>query len=157
VETVFVIGRRPLEIKAAFQRKLRLIQIDLFVSEAIDHIHQQLSGIKLDYIIFSAATEMPLKWFCEITSEEYDNAFLLNLKIPFFLTKALLSNLNEGARLLFLTSRLSSSPEIGSVIYCMTKSAVEIFSAGLNKELGGKVLSCSVIPGVVDTEMQQRL
>ena len=39
----------------------------------------------------------------------------------------------------------------------MTKSAIEIFSAGLNKELQGTILASSIIPGIVDTEMQQRL
>lgn len=133
------------------------IQTDLSKFESIAYIKEKLTNIKLDYIVYSVATEAPLKRFSQISPEEYDYALHLNLKIPFFLTKALLNNLNQNTRILFLTSRLSSSPEEGSLIYCMTKSALEIFSAGLNKELKGKLLTCSIIPGVVDTEMQTRL
>lgn len=151
----FIIGRRSIEHPKL--RKENILQIDLSDSESIKIIKKKLSSLKLDYIIFSVATEAPLKRFSEINSDEYDYAMLINLKIPFFLTKELLSNFNTGARLLFLTSRLSNSPEEGSLIYCMTKSAIEIFSLGINKELKGKVITSSIIPGVVDTEMQKRL
>lgn len=155
--SVFVIGRRELDSNDDEQNNLSLIQVDLTSTNAIDTIKQKLNNIKLDYLVFSAATEMPLKGFQYITNDEYDYAFLLNLKIPFFLTKELLNNLNPSARLLYLTSRLSSSPEVGSLIYCMSKSAIEIFSLGINKELNGKILSSTIIPGIVDTEMQKRL
>ena len=153
----FVIGRRSIQKKHQKLKKENFIQIDLSDLESIKIIKIKLSNLKLDYVIFSAATEAPLKRFSEINANEYDYAMLLNLKIPFFLTKELLSNLNVGARLLFLTSRLSASPEEGSLIYCMTKSAIEVFSLGISKELKGKVLTSSIIPGVVDTEMQKRL
>lgn len=153
----YVIGRRDIEHKPETLNEINVLKIDLADADSIKTIKQALSDIKIDYIVFSVATEAPLKKFSEINSDDYDYAFLLNLKIPFFLTKELLNNLNLNARLLFLTSRLSSSPEEGSLIYCMTKSAIEVFSIALSKELKGKVLSSSIIPGIVDTEMQKRL
>lgn len=152
----YIVGRRNIEANKLHQN-LKFIQLDLTTSDAIEILQEKLTQIQLDYIIFSAATEAPLKIFSEINTSEYDEAFLLNLKIPFFVVKKLLLNFNVNARLLFLTSRLASSPETGSLIYSMTKSAIEVFSAGLNQELKNILLSSSVIPGLVDTEMQRRL
>jgi len=157
---VIVIGRRELAKKYDnFKRQKRLthIQTDLVDEKSANLIKSKLANIRLDYIIFSVATEEPLKNFSEVSENTYDYAFLLNVKSLFFLTQMLIPNLNLGARILFLTSRLSALPEVGSLVYCMTKSALEVFSAGLNKELSGKILSSSIIPGVVDTEMQKRL
>lgn len=152
----YSVGRKNLDADALHEN-LKVIQLDLTAPNAIEKLQKKLTQIQLDYIVFSAATEAPLKIFSEINTSEYDDAFLLNLKIPFFIVKTLLPNLNLNARLLFLTSRLASSPEVGSLIYSMTKAAIEIFSAGLNQELKNILLSSTVIPGLVDTEMQRRL
>ncbi len=154
---VYCIGRREFKNKNTFSDTLNFIQADLTVPGALNCIQNELKNVNLDYIIFSVATETPLKIFSEITEAEYDYAFSLNVKIPFLLTKMLLNNLNLHARILFLTSRLSATPESGSLIYCMSKSALETFSTGLNKEFTGKIFASSIIPGVVDTEMQKRL
>lgn len=129
----FIVGRRNFNDEEKIDSNFNFIQVDLTSADAIDKIKQRLSNLKLDYVVFSVATEAPLKKYSDISSEEYDYALLLNLKMPFFLTKALLENLNQNARLLYLTSRLSSAPEEGSLVYCMTKSAIEIFSLGINK------------------------
>ena len=151
---VTIVGRRSMH-----DDRFSLINVDIKAPGSTTFILHQTSIIKFDYVIFSAATEEPLKDFPFISESEYHNAFSLNLNAPFFITQALVNNhrLNPKARVLFLTSRLSSSPERGSLIYCMTKSALEIFSTGLNKELSPLLISSSIIPGVVDTEMQARL
>lgn len=153
----YVIGRRAIKADSNDLDKIAFLQFDLSKLDSIANIKNFFLRKKIDYVIYSVATEEPLKKFFEVNSGEYDYAFLLNLKIPFFLTKALLNNFNQNARLLFLTSRLSVAPEEGSLVYCMTKSAIEIFSLGISKELKGTILSSTIIPGVVDTEMQKRL
>ena len=155
--SVYIIGRRAFSDKRGFLNKIEFIQADLTQPNSLNYVNEQLKDVKLDSIIYSGATEAPLKNFNTISEEEFDYAFILNLKVPFILTQMLLPKLNLKARLLFLTSRLSSSPEEGSLIYCMTKSALEIFSLGLNKELADTAISSSIIPGLVDTEMQKRL
>lgn len=153
----YSVGRRYVSERNQNEKNIQFIQADLSAPEDVGLLKKTLATVKLDYMVFSAATEIPLKIFSEVNIEEYNYAFSVNLNAYFFLTQMLLPNLNKGARLLFLTSRLSGLPEVGSIVYSMTKAALEVFCDALNKELSGKILSSSIIPGLVDTEMQQRL
>ena len=59
--------------------------------------------------------------------------------------------LTDKARLLFLSSRLANAPEAASLVYCMTKSALETLAMGITKEFPDIILSSIVIPGIVNT------
>lgn len=151
---VYTVGRRQM---LADNPLLSFIQADISTDQAIAILADGLKDVTLDAIVYSAATEAPLKSFELIESAEFDRAIATNLKAPFMLTNALLGRLSKNARLLFFTSRLAHRPEAGSLLYCMTKAALETLSAGLNAELGDRLIASAITPGIVDTEMQQRL
>ena len=132
---IYSVGRRSMENAShQYSENIKFIKADISLSSHRELIKNSMRDIKLDYIVFSAATETPLKPFSKISETEYDYAFGVNLKAHFFLTQALIYHLNKNARLL-----------------------LETFSAGLYKIFSGDVCVSCVTPGKVDTEMQSRL
>lgn len=152
----YIVGRRTINFN---NKNLKHIKTDLFAADTINTIISSLENNKLDFIIASAATEKPLKSFANISQDDFNNAFHINLKIYFFLIQAIVNKqlLPKDAKITFLSSRLASTPEAGSLIYGMTKAALENFAKGLQIELGTECSVSTISPGITDTEMQQRL
>lgn len=152
----YVVGRRTVNFN---NKNFKHIKVDLFAKDAISTIIASLENNQVDFIITSAATEKPLKSFANISEEDFNNAFHLNLKVYFFLIQAIVNKqlLAKNAKILLLSSRLALAPEAGSLIYGMTKATLENFAKGLQIELGTECSVSSINPGTTDTEMQQRL
>lgn len=152
----YIVGRRTINFN---NKNIKHIKTDLFTENAINTIISSLENNQLDFIIASAATEKPLKSFANISQDDFDNAFHLNLKIYFFLIQTIINKqlLAKDAKITLLSSRLASIPEDGSLIYGMTKAALENFARGLQIELGAQYSVSIINPGITDTEMQQRL
>jgi NAD(P)-dependent dehydrogenase (short-subunit alcohol dehydrogenase family) len=90
----------------------------------------------------------------ETTDVEFlDSTWGLNVRIPFIVTQALLERLNDGGRVVNISSagaRLAL-PEV--MAYSMAKSAVETFTRILAKILGPRGITVnSVGPGLTNNE-----
>lgn len=88
------------------------------------------------------------------TREEYDNIFANNVRSPFFLTQALLPRLNEGGRVINISSAASRLAGKDFIAYSMSKAALDMFTRVLSKELGPRHINVNAVqPGfnVTDT------
>jgi NAD(P)-dependent dehydrogenase (short-subunit alcohol dehydrogenase family) len=91
--------------------------------------------------------------FAETTSAQFDQLMNVHLKSPFFLTQALLPLLEDGGRILNVSSGLTRFSMPGYVAYAAMKGAIEVVTRYLAKELGARGISVNTIaPGAIATD-----
>jgi NAD(P)-dependent dehydrogenase (short-subunit alcohol dehydrogenase family) len=91
------------------------------------------------------------------TPEVFDSVVSNNMRVPFFLTRALLPHLRDGGRVINLSSAASrlALPEV--IVYSMCKAAVDMFTLVMAKELGPRGITVNaVLPGFNETESNER-
>jgi len=82
------------------------------------------------------------------TPEEYDCIFANNVRSPFFLTQALLPRLNDGGRVINISSAASRLAGKDFIAYSMSKAALDMFTRVLSKELGPRHVNVNAVqPG----------
>lgn len=109
---------------------------------------------RVDIIVFNAA------WIItesieQVTDQSYEEAFRTNVKGPMFLAKEAIPHLQKGARLIFLSSSLTTISTIlpGYFLYVATKGAIEQMTRVLAKDLGRKGITVNCVnPGPTDTD-----
>ncbi|WP_214410890.1 glucose 1-dehydrogenase [Sphaerisporangium fuscum] len=89
-----------------------------------------------------------------LTEEEFDEVFAVNVRAPFFIVQHALSRLNDGGRIINISSGAArlAMPEI--IAYGSTKGALDTFTLNLAKQLGPRGITVnSVAPGIIDTDV----
>ncbi|MBT9385880.1 SDR family oxidoreductase [Pseudooceanicola sp. CBS1P-1] len=91
--------------------------------------------------------------FTETTPEALDGLYQVHVRAPYLLTQALLPQLADGGRLLFLSSGLARFATPGYSAYGAMKGAVDTLVRYLAQELGGRGISVnSIAPGAIETD-----
>jgi len=91
--------------------------------------------------------------FAETTQAQFDAMLAIHLKGPFFLTQALLPVLNDGARVLNISSGLARFSIPGYAAYAAMKGAVEVLSRYQAKELAARGIRVNTLaPGAIATD-----
>jgi NAD(P)-dependent dehydrogenase (short-subunit alcohol dehydrogenase family) len=107
---------------------------DDFVVRVRDALHR-LSVQRFDYLVNNAGTSHH-NAFEKTTEAELDALYNVHFKGVFFLTQKLLPLLNDGGRIVNLSSGLTRISIPGSASYASMKGAVEVLTRYLAKELG---------------------
>jgi NAD(P)-dependent dehydrogenase (short-subunit alcohol dehydrogenase family) len=95
----------------------------------VDRAVQELGGV--DILVNNAAYQMMHKNLDEISDEEWDYTFRLNVGAYFYLTKAALPHLRAGSSIIGSSSVNSDTPNPTLAPYAATKAAIANFSASL--------------------------
>ncbi|MGC5400842.1 SDR family oxidoreductase [Streptomyces sp. DT20] len=83
------------------------------------------------------------------TSEQFDRLFAVNAKAPFFMIQRALKNLNDGGRVINVSSGLTHFANPEEIAYAMTKGAVEQLALHFAKYLAPRGITInSVAPGI---------
>ncbi|BEU94601.1 SDR family oxidoreductase [Acidovorax sp. DW039] len=91
--------------------------------------------------------------FAETTEAQFDALVNVHLKGVFFLTQTLLPFMNDGGRILNLSSGLARFALPGYAAYAAMKGGVEVLSRYLAKELGPRGIAVNVVaPGAIETD-----
>jgi NAD(P)-dependent dehydrogenase (short-subunit alcohol dehydrogenase family) len=89
----------------------------------------------------------------ETTEVQFDALVNVHLKGVFFLTQRLLPLMNDGGRILNLSSGLARFALPGYAAYAAMKGAIEVLSRYLAKELGPRGITVNVVaPGAIETD-----
>ena len=116
---------------------------------------KDLDITRLDIVVANAGVAH-LASIEEETVEEFDRQFAVNVRAPFFLVQQLLPVLNEGARIILLSSVVARAAFDNTAAYSATKGAVEVLTRNFAKELGPRGIRVNAIaPGAIDTDMAQ--
>ena len=91
--------------------------------------------------------------FMETTEAQFDDMVNIHLKGVFFLTQKLLPLMNDGGRILNVSSGLARFALPGYAAYAAMKGGVEVLTRYLAKELGARGIAVNVVaPGAIETD-----
>lgn len=89
----------------------------------------------------------------QTTEAQFDGLVDVHFKGVFFLTQALLPLIENGGRIINLSSGLTRVSFPGYAAYAAVKAAVEVLSVYMAKELGGRGIAVNTVaPGAIETD-----
>jgi len=137
-------------------RKCVLVRGDLsdpaHCRAVIDQAVAELGGINV--LVNNAAFQMTHDDLAEISDEEWDYTFKVNIGAYFYLAKAAVPHMGPGSSIIGSSSVNSDMPSPTLAPYAATKAAIANFSASLAQLLGDKGIRVnSVAPGPIWTPL----
>ncbi|GLB47857.1 SDR family NAD(P)-dependent oxidoreductase [Neptunitalea lumnitzerae] len=125
---------------------------DAFFREVSTVLESATANNKFDYLVNNAGTAL-YKSFVETTEEELDNMINIHFKGVYMFTQKALPFLNDGGRIVNISSGLARFSFPGSSAYGAMKGAIDVLSRYMAKELGEKRITVnSVAPGAIQTD-----
>ena len=129
----------------------KVSEFDLFV-QSVHKALAELGAQHFDYLVNNAGTSHHAP-FAEVTADELDSLYHVHFKGVFFLTQKLLPLINNGGRIVNISSGLTRMTFPGSSAYASMKGAVEVLTRYLAKELGARgIVVNTVAPGAIATD-----
>jgi NAD(P)-dependent dehydrogenase (short-subunit alcohol dehydrogenase family) len=118
-------------------------------------VRQTLEGWgrqRFDYLVNNAGNSLH-KPFEQTTEAEFDGIVNVHFKGVYFLTQRLLPLLNDGGRIINVSSGLARVSLPGTSVYGAAKGAVEVLTRYLARELGPRRITVNVVaPGAIQTD-----
>lgn len=137
-----------------------LVKADISKSDEIEKMKDIIHGYGKISVIVNNAGIAQEKLFTDISENDWDRMFDVNIKGMFLVTKAFLPNMihEKYGKIINLSSIWGITGASCEVHYSASKAAVIGFTKALAKEVGpsGINVNC-VAPGVIDTEMNGHL
>jgi NAD(P)-dependent dehydrogenase (short-subunit alcohol dehydrogenase family) len=128
-----------------------LSSLDTFVKEASIAL-QALGAERFDYLVNNAGISHHAA-FEKTTEEELDSLYNINFKGVFFLTQKLLPLINDGGRIVMVSTGLTRIIVPESAPYASLKGALEVLARYLAKELGHRGIAVNAVaPGAIATD-----
>jgi NAD(P)-dependent dehydrogenase (short-subunit alcohol dehydrogenase family) len=147
------------EIEKAGQKAIAL-QLNTGDIKSFDSFFEQLKSVlkdtfntaNFDFLINNAGVGRYTA-FAETTEEEFDLLLNIHYKGVFFLTQKSLTLLNDGGRIINISSGLARFSTPGYSAYGSMKGAIETLTRYLAKELGPRGIAANVVaPGAIETD-----
>ena len=124
---------------------------DAFVQEVTKAL-AEMGAERFDYLVNNAGTSHHAP-FEQVTEEDLDSLYQVHFKGVFFLTQKLLPLMNDGGRIVNVSSGLTRFSFPGSAAYASMKGAVEVLTRYLAKELGSRQIAVNTVaPGAIQTD-----
>lgn len=112
----------------------------------------ELGGI--DILVNNAAHQATFKEIGDISDEEWELTFRVNIHAMFYLTKAAVPHMQPGSSIINTASINSDKPNPSLLAYATTKGAIQNFTAGLAQLLAPKgIRANAVAPGPIWTPL----
>jgi hypothetical protein len=112
----------------------------------------ELGGI--DILVNNAAHQATFKEIEDISDEEWELTFRVNVHAMFYLTKAAVPHMREGSVIINTASINSDAPNPTLLAYATTKGAIHNFTAGLAQLLAKRgIRANAVAPGPIWTPL----
>ncbi len=125
---------------------------DAFASEVAQVLAQKWGRTTFDYLLNNSGIGLNVP-FAETSEAQFDELMNIQFKGPFFLTQRLLPLLQDGGRILNVSSGLARFALPGYAAYAAMKGAMEVLTRYQAKELGGRGISVNIIaPGAIETD-----
>jgi NAD(P)-dependent dehydrogenase (short-subunit alcohol dehydrogenase family) len=124
----------------------------LFLYE-MEKIKRELGSLEINLLVNNAATQM-CKKFDDLTINDFQKTFEVNLFAPFQIIKTVLSEYSgHHPRIINVGSIHSTLSKSGFMAYASSKSALRSLTSSLAVELGQRASFCLIEPAAVDTDM----
>lgn len=125
---------------------------DAFFVELRTILQSTFQSSQFDFLVNNAGIGIHSS-FAETTEESFDQLMNIHFKGVFFLTQKALPLINNGGRIINLSSGLARFSMPGYAAYGAMKGAIETLTKYLAKELGGRGIAVNVVaPGAIETD-----
>ncbi|ASW10631.1 NAD(P)-dependent oxidoreductase (plasmid) [Rhizobium sp. 11515TR] len=120
--------------------------------DIIDKAVAELGGI--DILVNNAAHQASFQDIGDISDEEWELTFKVNIHAMFYLAKAAVPHMKPGSAIINTASINSDTPNPTLLAYATTKGAIQNFTAGLAQLLAEKgIRANAVAPGPIWTPL----
>ncbi len=140
-------GRKALAVQADMSQ---VADIRRLFQETLAHFGQ------LDILVNNAGIGKggPI---AEVTEEDFNTVFTVNVRGVLFALQEAARQMNEGGRIVNVSSTTTVYPSPGLAIYAASKAAVKLFTEVLAQEVGGRGITVnSVVPGPTSPGMFEK-
>jgi NAD(P)-dependent dehydrogenase (short-subunit alcohol dehydrogenase family) len=121
----------------------------------VQEVRQVLTAFgteRFDYLVNNAGVSSHAP-FDQTTEDDLDRLYNIHFKGVFFLTQKLLPLINDGGRIVTLSTGLTRIIAPGSAAYGSMKGAIEVLTRYLAKELGPRRIAVNTVaPGAIATD-----
>lgn len=131
------------------------IQADISRVSEIERLFKETLAAfgQLDILVNNAGM-MVTRLLGDVTEEEFDRQYAVNVKGTFFAIQQAALHMKDGGRIINFSTSVAGQMFPGYSTYAGTKGAVEQFTRQLAKELGPKGIAINAVaPGPVNTEL----
>jgi NAD(P)-dependent dehydrogenase (short-subunit alcohol dehydrogenase family) len=120
--------------------------------EVISRAVEDLDGV--DILVTNAAHQATFKDIGDISDEEWELTFKVNIHAMFYLTKAAVPHMKPGSSIINTASINADTPNPILLAYVTTKGAIQNFTAGLAQMLAEKAIHVNAVaPGPIRTPL----
>lgn len=126
--------------------------LDGFVQQVLSTLQSKWNTDSFDFLINNAGMGATVP-FERVTEEIFNNFLNVHFKGVYFLTQKFVSHINEGGRIINISTGTTRFSNPGYSVYASMKGAIEVFTRYLAKELGPKGIGANVVaPGPIETD-----
>jgi NAD(P)-dependent dehydrogenase (short-subunit alcohol dehydrogenase family) len=121
-------------------------------AEDVRRVLGEWGADRFDFLVNMAGTSHA-GLFGEVTEEDFETAYRVHVKGPFFLTQTLLPLIANGGRIVNISSGLTRIIYPGRIAYAAMKGAIEVMTRYMAKELGPRRITVNTVaPGAIQTD-----
>jgi NAD(P)-dependent dehydrogenase (short-subunit alcohol dehydrogenase family) len=141
-------------------RKAAALQLDMAKFDSLDDFMQRFLQIlqakfnsnTFDFLINNAGIGATVP-FTQVTETLFDEFLNVHFKSVYFLTQKSVLHMNEGGRIINISSGTTRFSNPGYSVYASMKGAMEVLTKYLAKELGAKGIGANIVaPGPIETD-----
>ena len=124
----------------AFAERLKAALKEIWQRDTFDHL-------------INNAGHGDVALIAEMTEAQFDGLVNVHFKGVFFLTQTLLPLIEDGGRIVNLSTGLTRVSAAGWSVYAAVKGAVEVLTVYMAKELGSRRITVNAVaPGAIETD-----
>ena len=125
---------------------------DAFYSQVAAVLKDTFMADRFDFLVNNAGIGAHAS-FAETTEAVFDELMNIHFKGVYFLTQKALPLINDGGRIINISSGLARFSMPGSSAYGSMKAAIETLTRYMAKELGARGIAANVVaPGAIETD-----
>ncbi|KQT38124.1 SDR family NAD(P)-dependent oxidoreductase [Methylophilus sp. Leaf414] len=154
VNKIVALGRKAVALQLDVAK---VSSFDAFTTKLKQALQTEWQTGKFDFLINNAGTGITAP-FAETTEQIFDDMVNIHLKSTFFVTQKLLPLLNDGGRIINISSGLARFTLPGYSAYAAMKGGIEVLTRYMAKELGARGIAVNTVaPGAIETDFGQGL
>jgi len=129
-----------------------IASFDAFAAELSALLKDKFNTGNFDFLINNAGVGIHQS-FAEFSEENFDTLLNIHFKGVYFLSQKLLPLMNDGGRIVNLSSGLARFSMAGYSVYGAMKGAIETLTRYMAVELGARKIAVNVVaPGAIETD-----
>jgi len=149
VKEITALGRKAVALELDMGN---VKSLDGFVQQVQETLQRNWGSPRFDFLVNNAGMGATVP-FPQVTEDIFDNFLNVHFKSVYFLTQKCVPFINEGGRIINISTGTTRFSNPGYSVYASMKGAVEVFTRYLAKELGAKGIGANIVaPGPVETD-----